>query len=314
MFWTTVIPTIGRDSLGRAVDSVLAQAFDAAAYEVVVVNDSGRSLSPAAWQRCDRVRVINTNRRERSVARNTGAAVAGGRYLHFLDDDDWLVPGALAAFWALAGEAPEADWLYGGIRIVDNDGETVAEVNSGLEGDCFAPFLGGAWAPIQSSVVRADTFFAEGGFDPHFSVAEDLDLCRRVALRGHFANTPAVVACLRRDVAWETSTDYGRAAEKVRESRDRVLARPEAFSRWRATARNAYWHGRGVHAYAASVLFNLRRRRFADAASRAFFALVALALSGHRAFTAAFWRALRDDHPPDTLHHVQVQIEEGREQ
>ncbi|MGH2524992.1 MAG: glycosyltransferase family A protein, partial [Anaerolineales bacterium] len=98
MFCSVVIPTIGRATLGRSVQSVLAQDCGAAGFEVIVVNDSGRPLPEAAWQRADGVRLITTNRRERSVARNTGAALAKGDYLCFLDDDDWLLPGALEAF------------------------------------------------------------------------------------------------------------------------------------------------------------------------------------------------------------------------
>ena len=41
--------------------------------------------------------VVNTHHSERSVARNTGAALSHGDYLHFLDDDDILLPGAYAA-------------------------------------------------------------------------------------------------------------------------------------------------------------------------------------------------------------------------
>ena len=76
MFATTIIPTIGRATLSRAVRSVLDQAFDAADFEVIVVNDSGSPLPDAEWRRSERVRVVDTRRRERSVARNTGAAVA----------------------------------------------------------------------------------------------------------------------------------------------------------------------------------------------------------------------------------------------
>jgi glycosyltransferase involved in cell wall biosynthesis len=96
MFCSTVIPTIGRPTLSRAVCSLLDQAFTADDFEVIVVNDSGRPLPEMDWQHSAQVRVIDTNRRERSVARNTGAAIAGGRYLHFLD---YLVPWRHSGRW-----------------------------------------------------------------------------------------------------------------------------------------------------------------------------------------------------------------------
>src|SRR5215467_1378107 len=102
MFCSTIIPTVGRRSLARAVSSVLSQTFDKDDFEVIVVNDSGSPLIKAEWQSSPRVSIVNTNRRERSVARNTGAALAKGKYLHFLDDDDWLFPEALTHFWQLS--------------------------------------------------------------------------------------------------------------------------------------------------------------------------------------------------------------------
>src|SRR5215204_4702450 len=109
VFCSTIIPTMGRPSLERAVLSVLNQRFDAAKVEVIVVNDSGKPLPKADWQDCARVRVISTIRRERCVARNTGSAIARGRYLHFLDDDDIILPGAMEAFWALY-QSTKAEW------------------------------------------------------------------------------------------------------------------------------------------------------------------------------------------------------------
>ena len=50
-----------------------------------------------------------------AVWRNAGATVAQGRYLHFLDDDDWLEQGALQALWELSQQR-DAAWLYGYTR------------------------------------------------------------------------------------------------------------------------------------------------------------------------------------------------------
>jgi len=123
MFCSTVIPTIGRPTLTRAVESVLSQKLPDDEFEVIVVNDTGTPLARSAWQESERALTVTTNRRERSVARNTGAAIASGEYLHFLDDDDWLLEGALAEFRTLASESEEA-LIYGTAELIDRERET----------------------------------------------------------------------------------------------------------------------------------------------------------------------------------------------
>jgi len=86
---SVIIPTYHRqDLLVRAVDSVLSQQVEAT-IEVIVVNDAGEALQPAAWMDDQRVRVATTFRTERAAARNTGAALSRGQWLYFLDDDDF---------------------------------------------------------------------------------------------------------------------------------------------------------------------------------------------------------------------------------
>lgn len=304
MFCSTIIPTIGRPTLSRAINSVLNQEFVYDDFEVIVVNDSGRAIPESDWQKSDKVRIVHTNRRERSVARNTGAAIARGKYLHFLDDDDWLLPGALENFWQLAQRSNQAIWLYGGIRVVNNSGQCLAEMNSSLNGDCFAPIMGGAWAPIQTSLIEHKAFFTAGGFDPLITVTEDLDLCRRVAYLGQFANTLAVVACLLRDVSWGSSSDYDQGPDKNRDTRDRVLSQPGVFARLRASARSSYWHGRILHIYISAVMLNLRCWRLFTAVSRAIFSLVVFVLAGPHFFSANFWQAVKDDQVPNSLQRT----------
>jgi glycosyltransferase involved in cell wall biosynthesis len=298
MFCSVIIPTVGRPTVSRAVRSVLDQEFSQDGFEVIVVNDSGRPLPAAEWQESARVRVVHTNRHERSIARNTGAAIALGEYLCFLDDDDWLLSGALEHIWALARKDSDAVWLYGGLRVADETGRCLVELNSGLCGNRFAQIMGGAWAPMQASFVRTGMFFAVGGYNPAICGTEDLDLCRRVALHGDLANTAATVACLFRGRSWDTSTDYGRAPEDIRYSRDRVLSEPGAFTRMRRSADSGYWYGRIFRVYLSTVRFNLRHRRPSTAISRAVSSMAWFAVSRRHVFSRGFWDGARAHHVP----------------
>jgi glycosyltransferase involved in cell wall biosynthesis len=303
-FFSYIIPTIGRPSLDIAVKSVLTQDFSHAEFEIIVVNDSGNPLKKADWHTSPRVRIINTNKCERSFARNSGAALAKGKYLAFLDDDDWILPGALESFWQLANKYPNAAWLYGGIQIVDEHGKVLAEINSGLSGNCFSQIMGGAWAPIQASLIQAHTFFEIGGFNPFICGTEDEDLCRRTAYYGEFANTPQVVACLYRGQTWNTSTNYLRAPEDTKYSRDLLLSKTGAFQRLRKSADSSYWHGRILRVYLSTVSWNLKKKRMFTALSRMWYSLALFSLSINRFFSAEFWAALRAHHVPETLHFV----------
>lgn len=309
IFFSYIIPTIGRASLETAVKSVLEQDFSYADFEVVVVNDSGKPLPQADWLVSPRISIVNTNKSERSFARNSGAAVARGKYLAFLDDDDWLLPGALESFWHLANRHPNAVWLYGGIRIVDEQINTIAEINSKLSGNCFAQIMGGAWAPIQSSLIQARAFFEIGGFSPFITGTEDEDLCRRAAYYGEFANTPQMVACLFRGQTWNTSTNYLRAPEDVKYSRDLILAKPGVFQRLRASANTSYWHGRVLRVYLSTISWNLKRKRFFTSLSRALYSQVVFLSSIPHAFSSQYWSGLKADHVPDTLHFVMEKYE-----
>jgi glycosyltransferase involved in cell wall biosynthesis len=287
-----------------AVKSVLDQDFSSAELEIIVVNDSGNLLIKEDWHTSPQVKIINTYKSERSFARNCGAAIARGMYIAFLDDDDWILPGALESFWQLAQRHPNAVWIYGGIRVVDAQGKALAEINSRLTGNCFAQIMGGAWAPLQASIMQSQVLFEAGGFNPLICGTEDEDLCRRIAALGDFANTPDVVACLYRGQTWKTSTNYQRAPEDTKYSRDLILSKPKTFQRLRASAHSSYWSGRVLRVYLSTLAWNLRRKRLFTALSRLFYSSVFLALSIKYLFSPDFRAGLKADHVPETLHFV----------
>ena len=300
-FCSTIIPTVGRSTLARAVESVLSQDIDHGRCEVIVINDSGAPLADEGWMRSPRVVVIDTPRVERCLARNAGAARAGGRFLHFLDDDDHLLPGAMQAFRELHGREPAGTWLHGGYETVDNAGQRVDLFCPKLEGDVLVPLVAGESIPLQASLIRADAFRDAGGFDPDLVGVEDRDLGRRLAQSARMCGMAVVVAAVRIGEQGST-TNWARIGEDDRSGREKVLDAPGTAARLRASTRDAYWRGRIYRAYLGSTDWNASRRRWGTMARR----MVAGArLLDWRAATPAFWRGVRRS-PEETGVDVRV--------
>jgi glycosyltransferase involved in cell wall biosynthesis len=299
IFCSVIIPTIGRSTLARAVESVLTQDFAQGTFEVVVVNDSGNSLLPQTWQRSPQVRLISTHRRKQVTARNTGAAIALGRYLLFLDDDDWLLPGALNYFWTMARKHPTAGCLFGSFELVDDIHSVIARHGLQTYGNIAVQLVSGCWMQVAAVLVRTDVFFAAGGLSPLFRISEELDLFNRIAMCEDFAGLDTVVAHIHRGQSWQTSVDYSEVYEFNRWARDRALSIPHAFDRLRQSANtSSYWNGRIVRLYLVSMLWNWRRKRsFCTGASRGVFALRSLISARMYFFSKDFWRAIRQDLP-----------------
>ncbi len=293
MFCSTIIPTIGRPTLTRAVQSVLSQEAPNVDFEVIVVNDSGTPLPAMDWFADERVQVLHTNRRERSVARNTGAACAQGEYLHFLDDDDWLLPGAMQTFWSLTRQAPNAVWMYGGTQLVDRANHPLIQLHHGLRGNCFIQIMAGEWIPLQSSVIHARKFFDIRGFLPGLSSTQDVDLCRRAALVGDFVESETLVACVGMGEL-NSTTNRAKYLDYARWAREQILNMPGMFQRMRTSATGqGFWIGRMARLFLTSIVWNVQNRHFFTAGSRAVYGFASLALGLPYFFSGEYWKAVR---------------------
>lgn len=109
-------------TLGRAIDSALAQR--GVSVEVIVVDDgsSDATLELACTHADARVRVValETNRGP-GGARNAGLDAARGRWVAVLDSDDAVLPGRLAAMIARA-EQSSTDMAVDNIAVIREDG------------------------------------------------------------------------------------------------------------------------------------------------------------------------------------------------
>jgi glycosyltransferase involved in cell wall biosynthesis len=296
MFCTTIIPTVGRTTLGRAVQSVLNQNFSHDEYEVIVVNDSGLPLPAEDWQNSPLVRVVNTNRRERCIARNVGAALANGKYLHFLDDDDWLLPDALENLWKLAQAHPQGAWLYGGTVVYDREDRPVIQLIHSLESNCFVHTMAGEWVPLQASFIHHAKFHLVGGFNPFIPGAEDIDLTRKMALRFDFVGTPELLAGVEFGSLGST-TNRAKALLAGRDAREQILEESGVSERLWQSATTAYWRGRIVRLYWTSAVWSFMHRKLLRALGRLLFGFAALLRSAPTSLLSRdFWKAILGPH------------------
>jgi glycosyltransferase involved in cell wall biosynthesis len=293
MLCSTVVPTINRPSLERAVKSVLSQDFNPHQHEVIVVNDSGRPLPETDWLMSSQVILVNTNRCERSVACNVGAAVARGVYLKILHDDDYLLPGALNALIEVA-QTSGCHLVYGAHNRVDNEDRFVSVNRPQIRGNILSTLIGGDTLHLSQSLFKRETFFHAGGFDPLLKVREDYDLMCRMALLSDVAQTDQIVAGVRIGTQGSTTpsteTGYIGMREEHRIVREKILNTPGVLTRlFDSSGDNAFLRGRCSRAYLFSAVLNLKLGHFFTACSRL---IASIRFASIHLFLPNFWRGV----------------------
>lgn len=299
MFCSTIIPTVGRATLTRAVESALSQPLSDEEHEVIIVNDSGKPLAVSSWQSSSKVKIIHTTQHERSVARNTGAATASGQFLHFLDDDDWLRENALGLFKEFANSS-KAAWLYGATQLVDRSGAQLIQLRHDLKPNCFTQVMAGEWIPLQSSLIANDVFHQCGGFNAKIAGPEDIDLLRRIAIRWKVEGTDQLIACVSMGEQ-DSTTDYEHHSQSSRWAREQILDMPGAFTRMRGSAHTSFWKGRMVRAYLTSMVWNIQHGRMFKTFSRALYGALAMVQAGRHLASPDFWKALTGPYASETF-------------
>lgn len=189
---SVVVPTFNRrEVVRRTVESLFAQNFPAAQYEVIVVVDGSKDGTTESLREMKapcRFSIMEQANGGPAAARNSGARLAKGDLLLFLDDDMLCVPGLIEAHVEAHSNVPRTVG-FGCIFLSP-------ESPSGLAAECFNRELGAFY--LRQRTEDGDTaeglehVFANsslprrlldeaGGFDASFRMREDLELWVRLA-------------------------------------------------------------------------------------------------------------------------------------
>jgi len=182
-----IIPVYnGQATIGRAIDSALAQAFDG--FEVIVVNDGSTDNTNQILESYGaKILVVNhQSNRGLSAARNTGVSQSRGEYLAFLDDDDIWRADKLAQTLRALDQHSEAVLCFSDFEMVEANGKQI-KISSVGRPPTMEDLLSGAWPILPSAVVmKRSVFDLCGGFNQGLRWFEDTFMWLQAREHGEF--------------------------------------------------------------------------------------------------------------------------------
>ncbi len=177
---SVIIPAYNAEPyLREAIESVRRQTHRN--LEIIVVDDGSSDGTARIAATFHDVVYVHQHNRGASSARNSGARLARGKYLAFLDADDVWHPCKLEHQLRALSEHPESVFCH---TLLSRDPDSVKGVSSPalhyvLRPDLSATFLDPYLCPSSVMVLR-EAFESVGGFDESLPIAEDIDFFLRV--------------------------------------------------------------------------------------------------------------------------------------
>lgn len=225
-----------------ACRSALEQRVDA---EVIVVDDGSDDASAAKVrgleERYDgRLRLLQGRNRGPYPARNRALAECHGRYIAFLDADDWWAPTFMAKM-VDAADRTGADLAYCGWQNVGTApvGHRPYVPPAYEAEDPVRALLKGCPWPIHAALIRREVVAAVGGFSERYRTSMDYDFWLRIAARTtNWVRVPEVLAFYRwhgstqiSAVKWEQTVHAWKVRRDFARNHPRLLAHIPAAER-----------------------------------------------------------------------------------
>lgn len=181
-FFSVIIPTYNRATLLEvAIRSVVAQTFSD--WELLVVDDGSTDNTAALVQSYaasdPRIKYIYQQNSERSAARNNGIKQSQGKYICFLDSDDYFLESRLMLLFDRLGDNTRPTMFYTGL-LIDEVGKAIHErEEQKIEGVNQFDLLVAATIHSQQVCISREIML-NFQFNRNIRISEDLELWLRI--------------------------------------------------------------------------------------------------------------------------------------
>ena len=218
-----IVRSMDRPTLSEALDSISQQTYTN--IQVIVVNATGRTHSELA-RNCGNfpLYLINTNKPlTRSCAANVGLDNAVGRYISFLDDDDWLMPDHISALELSLSKSIGFRVAYSGIKFASDP--HCAEFSIINEEFDAVKLKRGNFIPIHAVLFERDLTKSGCRFDESFDIYEDWDFWLQLGRVTNFFHLNEITAVYR--------NTGNSGASPLADERSIQSAREKIFDKWK---------------------------------------------------------------------------------
>ena len=118
--------------IARCINSILRQQIKN--YEIVVVDDCSTdqtySILKIMSEKNEQIRLFrNSNNRGAGYTKNKALGLCKGKYICFVDSDDWILDGSLKQVYELAEETQCDDVFYESISVYEDENEEIINDN-----------------------------------------------------------------------------------------------------------------------------------------------------------------------------------------
>ena len=219
--------TLGRPELQQALRSIASQDYPN--IEIVLVDATGKQSIDSAASGDRPLEFVSTGSAlSRSAAANAGLEAAHGKYIQFLDDDDWIDPSHVSQLVNALESSDETAAAYSSTQKTNAAGDSLDYVFR----EAFDPILlmRDNYIPIHS--ILFDSSLLEHGcrFDEAFDIYEDWDFWLQLSQHANFQHIDSITAYYREG----GDSDTALADVRLRYQADTNLGKGRAaiFEKW----------------------------------------------------------------------------------
>jgi GT2 family glycosyltransferase len=190
-----VVPTLGRrpEFLEQALASIRAQSVPS---DIVVVAPCKASEAVAMAAKWGARHIPDPGSLPKAINLGVSEGLAHHSFVAWLNDDDLLEEGSLAATTRVLSEHRDAVVAFGGCRYINERGEVLWVSNAGRWAPRILPW-GPDLVPQPGMLIRADAWRRVGGLDTSYRLVFDLDLLLRLRRIGRIVATGTIVSSFR---------------------------------------------------------------------------------------------------------------------